>query len=246
MNATSLPDTTAPRAASWTDRLLRNRLLATLGDLRDGQLQLHEAAGITTLGNASGADALQLQLRVTDPGFYRQAALNGSVGAGKSYMDGQWQCDDLAGLMRLLLRNRDRLDAMKTGTARLGGWAMRSLHTFARNTRSCSRRNIAAHYDLGNPLFSLFLDENLMYSSAIFVDGEEAQGERHWSAPPPASSNASARNCGSARSTMWWKSVPAGVDSPCMPRASTAAASPPPPSRANSSIWQPNASLQPV
>ncbi|NEL81725.1 MAG: SAM-dependent methyltransferase, partial [Xanthomonas perforans] len=75
-------------------------------------------------------------------------------------------------LMRLLLRNRERLDAMETGTARLGGWAMRSLHAFARNTRSGSRRNIAAHYDLGNPLFRLFLDENLMYSSAIFVEGE--------------------------------------------------------------------------
>ncbi|MEQ7866409.1 cyclopropane-fatty-acyl-phospholipid synthase family protein [Xanthomonas sp. WHRI 8393] len=177
MNATSLPDTAAPRAASWTDRLLRKRLLATLGELHDGQLQLHEADGVTTLGNASGADALQMQLRVIDPGFYRQAALNGSVGAGESYMDGQWQCDDLVALMRLLLRNRERLDAMETGTARLGGWAMRSLHAFARNTRSGSRRNIAAHYDLGNPLFRLFLDENLMYSSAIFVEGEEAQGE---------------------------------------------------------------------
>ncbi|WAT13926.1 SAM-dependent methyltransferase [Xanthomonas fragariae] len=177
MNATSLPDNAAPRAASWTDRLLRKRLLATLGDLHDGQLQLHEANGVTTLGTASGADALQMQLRVDDPGFYRQAALNGSVGAGESYMDRQWQCDDLVALMRLLLRNRDRLDAMETGTARLGGWAMRSLHAFARNTRSGSQRNIAAHYDLGNPLFRLFLDENLMYSSAIFVDGEEAQGE---------------------------------------------------------------------
>ncbi|WP_386338203.1 cyclopropane-fatty-acyl-phospholipid synthase [Xanthomonas citri pv. citri] len=177
MNATSLPDHAAPRAASWTDRLLRKRLLATLGQLRDGQLQLHEAGTVATLGTATGAQALQMQLRVIDPGFYRQAALNGSVGAGESYMDGQWQCDDLVALMRLLLRNRERLDAMETGTARLGGLTMRSLHAFARNTRSGSRRNIAAHYDLGNPLFKLFLDENLMYSSAIFVDGEEAQGE---------------------------------------------------------------------
>lgn len=53
MSATSLPDTAAPRAASWTDRLLRKRLLATLGDLRDGQLQLHEADRVTTLGNLS-------------------------------------------------------------------------------------------------------------------------------------------------------------------------------------------------
>ncbi|MEE7561325.1 class I SAM-dependent methyltransferase, partial [Xanthomonas sp. Kuri4-2] len=178
MNATSVPDT-APAAApaSWLDRLLRRRLLATLDGLRDGQLQLHEGTATHTLGHPGGADALQMHLRVDDPRFYRQAALNGSVGAGEAYMDGQWRCDDLVALMRLLLRNRDRLDAMETGTARLGGWAMRGLHALSRNTRRGSRRNIAAHYDLGNPLFRLFLDQNLMYSSAIFEPEDAALGE---------------------------------------------------------------------
>jgi cyclopropane-fatty-acyl-phospholipid synthase len=77
-------------------------------------------------------------------------------------------------LVRLLVRNRDRLDAMETGTARLGGWLMKGLHALSRNTRRGSRRNIAAHYDLGNPLFALFLDANLMYSSAIFRDAGES------------------------------------------------------------------------
>ncbi|HOB97870.1 MAG TPA: protein kinase, partial [Verrucomicrobiota bacterium] len=63
-------------------------------------------------------------------------AANGSVGAGEAYMDGLWTCDDLVALVRLLVRNRDRLDAMETGLARLGGWAMRVLHAFKRNTRS--------------------------------------------------------------------------------------------------------------
>ncbi|MET0288198.1 MAG: cyclopropane-fatty-acyl-phospholipid synthase family protein, partial [Pseudoxanthomonas sp.] len=83
-------------------------------------------------------------------------------------------CDDLVAMMRLLVRNRDRLDAMESGLARLGGWAMKALHQFARNTRTGSRRNIAAHYDLGNALFRLFLDDNLMYSSAIYTRDDES------------------------------------------------------------------------
>ena len=76
--------------------------------------------------------------------------------------------------MRLLVRNRDLLDGMETGLARLGGIAMRVWNRFRRNTRDGSRRNIAAHYDLGNALFALFLDDNMMYSSAIFADPSES------------------------------------------------------------------------
>jgi len=72
--------------------------------------------------------------------------------------------------MQLLVRNRDMLDGMESGLARLGGMAMRGWHALRRNTRDGSRRNIAAHYDLGNDFFSLFLSPDLMYSSAIWTD----------------------------------------------------------------------------
>ena len=154
------------------DRALRQRLLATLDGLQGGTVTVRDALGTVTVGEPGGD--LAVAMDITDPGFYRALAANGSVGAGEAYMDGLWTCDDLVGLVRLLVRNRDRLDAMETGLARLGGWAMRVLHAFKRNTRSGSQRNIAAHYDLGNDLFKLFLDENLMYSSAIFADPGES------------------------------------------------------------------------
>ncbi len=154
------------------DRALRQRLLATLDGLRGGVVTVHDGLGTVTLGEAGGG--LDVTMHINDPGFYRALAANGSVGAGEAYMDGLWTCDDLVGLVRLLVRNRDRLDAMETGLARLGGWAMRALHAFKRNTRSGSQKNIAAHYDLGNDLFKLFLDDNLMYSSAIFADPAES------------------------------------------------------------------------
>lgn len=165
-----------PLQPTAVERLLRKRLLATLGGLRDCRLVIEEGGQSLVLGQpAQQAQAtLQARLRIHDPAFYRMAALNGSVGAGEAYMDGYWDCDDLVALTRILVRNRDLLDSMETGSARIGGWLMKAAHAFSRNTRSGSRRNIAAHYDLGNPLFKLFLDENLMYSSAIYVDPAES------------------------------------------------------------------------
>ncbi|MFZ1838819.1 MAG: cyclopropane-fatty-acyl-phospholipid synthase family protein, partial [Dokdonella sp.] len=147
------------------------QLLGRMRGLRHGRLVLSDACGTTELGEpASAQPALQIHLQVLDAGFYRAVARNGSVGAGESYMDGQWRCDNLVGLIQLLLRNRDLLDGMESGLARLGGMAMRLWHALRRNTRGGSRRNIAAHYDLGNDFFSLFLSADLMYSSAIWSD----------------------------------------------------------------------------
>jgi cyclopropane-fatty-acyl-phospholipid synthase len=105
---------------------------------------------------------------VLDPGFWPAVAVGGSVGAGEAYTDGLWRCDDLVGLVRLLLRNRPVLEAMEGGLARLSAPLRAMLHWINRNSRAGSRRNIAAHYDLGNAFYRLWLDETLMYSCAIF------------------------------------------------------------------------------
>ncbi|MEO5829892.1 MAG: cyclopropane-fatty-acyl-phospholipid synthase family protein [Rhodanobacter sp.] len=153
------------------DRFLRRQLLKQMRGLRHGRLVLQDACGTVELGDPASAHAdLQIHLQVLDPDFYRAVARNGSVGAGESYMDGQWRCDNLVGLIQLLVRNRDLLDGMESGLARLGGMALRGWHALRRNTRDGSRRNIAAHYDLGNDFFSLFLSPDLMYSSAIWTD----------------------------------------------------------------------------
>lgn len=163
------------RAPSAIERVMRQRLLSVMAGLRDCRLSIRDAAGEVVLGTpaANPADTLIVAIQVHDPAFYRIAALNGSVGAGEAYMDGLWDCDDLVGLVRILVRNRDRLDAMERGPARLGGVLMRGWHALMRNTRTGSRRNIAAHYDLGNDFFKLFLDESMMYSSAMFEHDDD-------------------------------------------------------------------------
>lgn len=158
---------------SMIDRLLRQRLLDNLDAVQGGVITVRDGLGERVLGQGS-ANPLLVEIDVDDPVFYRELAFNGSVGAGEAYMDGHWRCNDLVALVRLLVRNRDLLDGMETGSAKLGSWAMKALHALRRNTRSGSRRNIAAHYDLGNDLFSLFLDDNLMYSSAVFETPDDS------------------------------------------------------------------------
>ena len=170
----SIPAAVQTAIPSAGARFLRQRLLASMAGLRHGRLVLRDALGTVELGTpAAQQPDLAVHLDVLDPAFYRAVAANGSVGAGEAWMEGHWQCDNLVGLIRLLVRNRDLLDGMETGLARLGGMAMRAWHALQRNTRSGSRRNIAAHYDLGNDFFKLFLSPDLMYSSAIWDDAND-------------------------------------------------------------------------
>jgi cyclopropane-fatty-acyl-phospholipid synthase len=161
---------TAPRFGAL-DRFLRQRMHQQLAGFGHGQLVIQDALGTLQVGQADSGPSITLQIH--DPGFYRVLATHGSVGAGQAYMDGLWQCSDLVALIQLLVRNRDLLDGMETGSARLGGLAMKALHALRRNTREGSRRNIAAHYDLGNEFFGLFLSPDLMYSSACWEGAED-------------------------------------------------------------------------
>ena len=168
-----IADVPAVSSYGALDRLLRSQLLARLDALDHGLLVVRDALGEHRFGR-TGDDALPaVHLWIDDAAFYRAVAAQGSVGAGESYIAGQWRCDDLVGLVRLLVRNRALLDGMESGLARLGGWALRSWHALRRNTREGSRRNIAAHYDLGNDFFALFLSPDLMYSSAMFASPDD-------------------------------------------------------------------------
>lgn len=158
---------------SALDHFLRSRLLAQLDALRGGEIEVIDALGSVRVGEALPG-AVAVCLRVHEPAFYRGLAGNGSVGAAETYMDGAWDCSNLVALVQLLVRNRDLLDGMERGPARVGGWAMKAWNALRRNTRVGARRNIAAHYDLGNAFFRLFLSDDLMYSSALYASAEDS------------------------------------------------------------------------
>ena len=145
--------------------LARGLVMSQLERLSAGRLRLRDGAQSHAFGEGDGPEAT---ITIADPAFYAELAFGGSVGAAESYMLGHWRADDLTALMRLMLRNEDALAGMETGLARLSGPARRIAHWWHRNTRAGSRRNISAHYDLGNDFFRLMLDETMMYSCALF------------------------------------------------------------------------------
>jgi cyclopropane-fatty-acyl-phospholipid synthase len=111
---------------------------------------------------------LRAEIRIHDPQALVRLLLGGETGGGEAYMDGLWSSPDLAALLRLAARNREAL-AMSAGWFRVPLQLRRTVaHRVRRNTRAGSRRNIAAHYDLGNDFYRLFLDETMTYSSAVF------------------------------------------------------------------------------
>jgi cyclopropane-fatty-acyl-phospholipid synthase len=147
------------------DRIARRLVLALLKRIRYGGLVILEGPERHAFGEPTPTVSATIVVR--SPAFYR-ALLRGSLGLCSSYMDGLWECDRLVALTRVAALNVGALDELRRHFAfvlvpvqRWGGW-------LARNTPRRSRRQIEAHYDLGNELFSLFLDPTMMYSCALF------------------------------------------------------------------------------
>lgn len=157
----------APRSGPL-DRLARRIVRARLGSLRVGQVIISDDGQHETYGSLTRSLPLTAQIIVHDPRFYSDVAFGGSIGAGEAYMRGHWSCNELTTLVRILLNNRDVLLDMNGVSALMVRPLQRLVHWLNRNTRHGSRRNIAAHYDLGNDFYGLWLDERMMYSGAIF------------------------------------------------------------------------------
>lgn len=154
--------------AMWLYRLARRAVYGRLARLRLGRLTLVDGGERKVFGDTADETPLQAIITVRDPRLYVDVALGGSVGAGDAYRWGWWTADDLTTVVRIFVLNRELLDGLEGGAALLSRPVLKTLHRLRRNTRSGSRRNIAAHYDLGNDFFRLMLDETMMYSCAYF------------------------------------------------------------------------------
>lgn len=98
------------------------------------------------------------------------ALKSGDIGFAQTFIDGHWVTDNLPGLIEIFVRNRQALESMIYGSW-WGSLLYRLKHVFNRNSRSGSRKNIHAHYDIGNDFYQLWLDPSMTYSSALFADG---------------------------------------------------------------------------
>ena len=168
MNAVVNPLSKTP---TRIDLFFRKAFLDKLAKLENAVLIISDSLGEYVLGS-EGIDGLSARIDVLDIGFYQQIALGGSIGAAESYMAQAWQADDLCHVIQVLVRNRDLLDSLEGGLATLANQLLKIWHFANRNSQQGSKKNVAAHYDLGNDLFDLFLDQHGMYSSATYYQSD--------------------------------------------------------------------------
>jgi cyclopropane-fatty-acyl-phospholipid synthase len=148
----------------------RRLLMAQLrSGLHDGELRVIDSQGEHFFGARSERCQLSVTLEVLHAQFYADIAFGGSVGAGSAYIRGLWRCSDLTGLIRMMVVNHELQSGFEGGLALLQRPLLKLFHWLHRNSRSGSAKNIAAHYDLGNGLYELMLDETMAYSCGIFA-----------------------------------------------------------------------------
>jgi len=140
-------------------------ILALLGRLRHGALRLVLPDG-AVLHFGDGGAPVTLELKNWD--LFGAAMRSGDIGFAEAYIDGSWSTDHLAGLIALLLRNRASMGALVYGSW-WGSLVYRVRHLLNRNSKAGSRKNIHAHYDIGNAFYQLWLDPSMSYSSALFT-----------------------------------------------------------------------------
>lgn len=139
-----------------------------LGKIQNGEIVLRENNTEHYFGHVSDDFPAAVIIDVIHSSFYKDIAFAGSPGSGEAYMNGKWNCSDIVTLVRIFLRNREVLDNLDYGFMRLQAPLQKIMHWLNRNTRAGSKKNISAHYDIGNELFRLFLDDTMMYSSAYY------------------------------------------------------------------------------
>ncbi|MFM2589554.1 class I SAM-dependent methyltransferase [Vibrio sp. TBV020] len=171
MNSQTLP---LPVPLTTVQKSARNIVFACLYKLQIGSLAVvetfHQGSSHQvreTFGKPSD-DKPNALIEVKNPAFYSRLLKGGSIAAGEAYMDGWWDSPDLTQLMELMALNLSALDSIESRSSMLSKLMYQVSHWLNRNTVENSAKNIEAHYDLSNDLYKTFLDERMLYSSALF------------------------------------------------------------------------------
>ena len=166
-------------SGSWLHRLAKRKVLEVLAHIEYGHVILHEDGRSQSFGSHD-AD-LHANIYIEDQAFYLAVLSGGSIGAAEAYVEGLWHCDNLTAVIQIFARAMNIVDKLEAGFAWLRMPIEKIRHFANRNSKSGSRTNIAAHYDLGNDMYQTFLDPHMQYSSAIFPNEDASldQAQEH-------------------------------------------------------------------
>jgi len=153
---------------SWLADKYRMVIFKVLSHLEGGYIELEESGEKLCFGDP--ASALKSKIVVLDEAFYASLVRNGSIGGAESYIKHHWTCSNLTALVQIMVKNQSRLDELDNKTQWLSKLKHQLLRLSNANTEQGSKKNILAHYDIGNELYKTFLDPQMLYSCAIYND----------------------------------------------------------------------------
>lgn len=154
------------------DGFARRLILSMLQKIQIGHLSVEENGQVYSFGEAREQAEVVAHIYVAHPSAYRFVLANGTIGSGEAYMLKAWWSPDLLQVIRLMVLNMQLIQQFDTGWSFVKNIFNRLNHRLRANSRAGSRRNISAHYDLGNRFFELFLDPTMLYSAAIYPSPE--------------------------------------------------------------------------
>jgi cyclopropane-fatty-acyl-phospholipid synthase len=152
---------------SWLDRAARSSILKIFSRLSEGELVLKEQGVLVDTFGQKGA-SLHGEINILDLRVYKRLLFGGSIASGETYTEHMWETSNLTNVVRIFARNMDTLDKWEARMSWLALPMRKLIHIAKRNTQTQAKKNIAAHYDLGNKLYTRFLDDSMMYSSAVY------------------------------------------------------------------------------
>ncbi|MBB1304301.1 cyclopropane-fatty-acyl-phospholipid synthase family protein [Pseudoalteromonas sp. SR43-5] len=158
------------QSTNWLTNIYKKLVTKAFSSIETGQVILVDANERTVFGDPSSA--LKATIIVNDKAMYKAFALSGSVGAGEAYILGHWSCDNLTSFIEIFAINEKQLDEFEKKFAFFSNIAHRFNHIKNKNSESGSKKNIVAHYDLGNDLYESFLSKEMLYSSAVYPTKE--------------------------------------------------------------------------
>lgn len=148
--------------------LARRFMLRVLSHIKVGSLTIHDGEDTHHFGKPGVAGEPQAEIVVHNRAAFGKVLTGGTIASGEAFIDGDWSTPDLTQVTRLFSANMDSMESMQSSQHWYTRLALKLAHAMNRNTHEGSKRNISAHYDLGNDFFRLFLDPTMMYSAAVF------------------------------------------------------------------------------
>ena len=136
-----------------------------LSQIKDAHIIISDGKSINKYGKPGNLSA---KINILDTVFYKNIILGGTIGASESFIRGEWSSPNLTNVIRVLARNTEAQDRLENLFTLLSQPFLKVMHKLNENSVRGSKKNISRHYDLSNDFFSLFLDKNMMYSSAIY------------------------------------------------------------------------------